>query len=369
MNQSLRRHIFNRVQFISSVIVILSIMVGVLIIHTLVDAQSARLALTVILVTIVLLVTTSQLIGLYAAVAHYVTPLEHLANAVTECINLLPGADQTSPDQRAQEALRNLRDMVKLDRPGLSHEVRQLYFQFDQILQSLHQSWESHAAHTTLTIMGGVCSQVAHDIRGPLCALKIALREALTHAPTDDHRNLFQAGQDSCTRLNAMANELLEFRRTDTIELAEVDVGALVHSLCAELRAAAADQGVAIRYTGTDVLTARADGHKLGRVVQNLVQNSVQAMRTTPDGSVEVRVESVTDAVQIHIADTGPGIPAQHLDKLFKNQFTTKGSHGNGLGLLYCQQVVQAHGGRITAHNRPAGGACFTIELPNPTQH
>ncbi|HEX7243510.1 MAG TPA: ATP-binding protein, partial [Longimicrobiaceae bacterium] len=75
----------------------------------------------------------------------------------------------------------------------------------------------------------------------------------------------------------------------------------------------------------------------------------------------------VGEAVEVRVADSGPGIPAENLERIWEPDFTTK-SRGTGLGLALVRQTVQAHGGEVSARNRPEGGAEFRVLLPAPTR-
>ena len=110
-----------------------------------------------------------------------------------------------------------------------------------------------------------------------------------------------------------------------------------------------------------EVVYGRVDGAKMRRVVENLVLNAFDAM---PDGG-ELRVEEqVNDGcLVLRVSDTGVGIPSESLGKLFTPFFTTK-EGGTGLGLVYCRQVVEAHGGTVSVESEAGRGTSFTVKLP-----
>jgi signal transduction histidine kinase len=110
-----------------------------------------------------------------------------------------------------------------------------------------------------------------------------------------------------------------------------------------------------------------ADRTQLQQVVVNLAVNAMQAMASA--GCRERRIAirtSVVDAATLHctLEDSGPGIPSEHIGRLFESFFTTKDS-GMGMGLPICRSIIEAHGGRIAADNQGAGGgARFSFTLP-----
>jgi two-component system sensor histidine kinase BaeS len=104
------------------------------------------------------------------------------------------------------------------------------------------------------------------------------------------------------------------------------------------------------------------DPYRLRQVVSNLVSNALNQM---PDGGrLDVTARAEGAGVIIEVADTGPGIPPDRLERVFERFVKSGDSTGSGLGLSIARDLVEAHGGTITAANRPEGGAVFTIDLP-----
>ncbi len=105
---------------------------------------------------------------------------------------------------------------------------------------------------------------------------------------------------------------------------------------------------------------------QMQQVVMNLVQNACDAMAATPSPKLEVRaVLGAGEVIVLTVADNGPGIPPEHLPHLFDPFFTTKPvGQGTGLGLSISYGIVERHGGKLEAANRPDGGAVFTLLLP-----
>jgi signal transduction histidine kinase len=114
-----------------------------------------------------------------------------------------------------------------------------------------------------------------------------------------------------------------------------------------------------------DRLTARFAPEKVERVLLNLLTN---ALRHTPtDGSVAVQVQPLADEVQITVEDTGDGLAAEAQRRMFERFWRSdraRSARGAGLGLAIARGLVEAHGGRIWAENRPGGGARVSFTLP-----
>ena len=116
-----------------------------------------------------------------------------------------------------------------------------------------------------------------------------------------------------------------------------------------------------------DGVVAEVRGPRIAQVVINLVLNAAQAIAPGhPDSNrIDVRVQSSPTGAIIEVSDTGPGIPAEIAEHLFRPFFTTRaGSGGTGLGLWLSRAIVEEEGGTLSWRNRPEGGAVFTVHLP-----
>ena len=139
--------------------------------------------------------------------------------------------------------------------------------------------------------------------------------------------------------LNALLDDLLEFMDKE-LRFNNIDV---------------------VRNFEDSVPAVQSDPAGLRQVFQNLILNAVAAVQT--NGSITLTTRLQAEEVIVTIADTGPGIPEEHLAQIFEPLFSTKPG-GTGLGLPICVDIIEHLGGRITANNRPEGGACFVVSLP-----
>ena len=102
---------------------------------------------------------------------------------------------------------------------------------------------------------------------------------------------------------------------------------------------------------------------QLNQVFMNILANAIAAVQG--EGIITISTSAKPEEVMIRIADSGPGIPEEHLEKIFDPGFTTKGAGvGMGLGLSISYNIVKDHKGEITAQSAPGGGAVFSIRLP-----
>src|SRR5262249_22824042 len=154
------------------------------------------------------------------------------------------------------------------------------------------------------------------------------------------------------------------FARLPSSERAPCDLRGVVEQARELVRARAREQGVelVVRFPPGPVV-ATVDRVQLGTVLVNLFLNALDAMPTGGRPEATLAAPSEDGAIRLTVADTGAGIPPEMLDKLFR-PFVTSKPHGTGLGLSISARILEEHGGSLTAANRPEGGACFTVTLP-----
>jgi signal transduction histidine kinase len=208
----------------------------------------------------------------------------------------------------------------------------------------------------------------SHDLRTPLANIQ-AMLEALEDGLAEPERYL-PALRDQVRTLGLLVDDLFELARIDagalTLELREAELAGLVRSCLRGLEADARARGVTLAATVADGLTVRCAPEKVERVLVNLLVNSLR--HTPSDGSVAVLVESRQSGVQVTVEDTGEGLEAESLRRMFDRFWRgdrARSGGGAGLGLAIARGLVEAHGGRIWAESRPGGGARVCFVLPS----
>lgn len=211
-----------------------------------------------------------------------------------------------------------------------------------------------------LAAIGEMAATVAHEIRNPLGGIRgFAALLARDIEPDDLRSRLVEKILQGAKDLDRVVTQLLEYTRPLKLRLRSTSCGLLVDSALAYIdpttHAVVVDNEVP-----TD-LHIMADPDTMRQVLLNILLNAVQSIQ----GNGKVRIAAETDdaTVSIVIADTGCGIPAEHLERIFSPFFTTK-EKGTGLGLALAAKIVEGHGGSLEAHSVKGAGSTFVVRLP-----
>jgi signal transduction histidine kinase len=245
-------------------------------------------------------------------------------------------------------------------------EIGLLAREFNAMAASLASQQRELRRAERLAAVGRISAQITHEVRNPLNAIGLnaeLLAEELERPGVPaEARALCAAISGEVDRLNAVTEEYLRFARPPRHapgrqDLAEV-CGGLLDFLAPELSAAR----VAVRRELAAGLPAvRGDEGQLRAVLLNLVRNAREAM--AGGGTLSVAARRAGDAVEVEVRDTGGGIPAEDLGRIFDPFYSTK-ERGTGLGLAFVQQVVQEHGGTVRCESAVGQGTAFTLRLP-----
>jgi signal transduction histidine kinase len=217
-------------------------------------------------------------------------------------------------------------------------------------------------------LLGRLAASVSHEIRNPLSAITLhveLLQEELRQPSPNSAEVMAQSFTEITTqlgRLHDLVQDYLSLARMATIERTPQDLGAAVETWAHEWQQLAAAQGVTLQLEGLTTLgQAVFHANTLHRVVLNLVHNALDAM--PEGGTLTLAGQGTATQVQLHVRDTGNGIPAAQLPHIFEPLYTTK-PEGTGLGLYIVREIVTAHAGEITVQSVEGHGTTFLLTLP-----
>jgi two-component system sensor histidine kinase KdpD len=233
---------------------------------------------------------------------------------------------------------------------------------------------ETHRAEVQMEserLRGSLFSSVSHDLRTPLAAINSATGELLEGGDKLEpelRRGLLQAIHNQTGRLDRMINNLLQAIRLEAGDLElkrePYKLEDIINTVLHRLRGALLGRPVEVRLP-PELPLLPVDERLLDQVLVNLLENAVLH---TPAGSpIALSAILQDEHVLVEIADEGPGLPPEELERVFDKFYRGPGYEskgGLGLGLAICRGIIDLHGGRIWVENRPSGGAVFRFTLP-----
>jgi len=218
-------------------------------------------------------------------------------------------------------------------------------------------------------------SNVSHELRTPLTSI-MALAETLEAGAIDDqehNRRFLTIIQKNAARMHRLIDDILELSAIEAgnvrVKPETVHLYGLVEDVAGSLSAVAAARKVSVRNLVEPEIRVFADPHRLVQMLTNLIDNAIKFNRE--GGAVSIKCDGQTGD-RISVEDTGEGIPAHHLDRLFERFYRVDRARsrelgGTGLGLAIVKHLARAHGGEVTVESRFGKGTRFTIELPRQT--
>ena len=218
-------------------------------------------------------------------------------------------------------------------------------------------------------------SNVSHELRTPLSAIT-AYAETLLDGGIDDHENslrFLHTIQRNAERMKALVNDISELSAIESgatrLAIESLPLSQIVSDVFSGLAPRAAKHGVTLRRQIAEELLVSADRYRLEQILINLVDNAIKFNR--PGGSVTVTVQASEDQSHqiIKVRDTGPGIPAEHLPRVFERFYRvdrarSREAGGTGLGLAIVKHLARAHGGEAYVTSEVGVGSEFSIKLP-----
>lgn len=211
----------------------------------------------------------------------------------------------------------------------------------------------------------------AHDLRTLLGTIVLSAEVQVKIATTDDEtgrriRDTAERIRRMAAKMNRLIGDLVDVASIEAhrLELApsDLDAEALIREAVEAFEPAASAKGIALDTTHADGSLARGDHDRTFQVLANLLSNALKW--TARGGTISVRSEPVGGEVRFSVADTGPGIPSDHVESIFERFWqVNKDRRGLGLGLFISKSIVEAHGGRIWVESELGKGSTFFFTL------
>jgi signal transduction histidine kinase len=220
-------------------------------------------------------------------------------------------------------------------------------------------------------------ANVSHELRTPLTLILTPVEDLLGRAVSAELRPALLVIRRNAHRLLRLIDDLLDLARLDVgglrLHVAELDLNELVTRLVEVSRPAAEARGMSLELeVGPGELTVYGDPHRVEIILTNLLGN---ALKFTPDGgTIKLRVYEQGNSCRVEVADTGPGIAPQELDRIFDRFYQVEGSErrrqgGAGIGLSLARKLTELHGGQIAVASTVGVGSTFSVTLPRGREH
>ena len=256
----------------------------------------------------------------------------------------------------------NLRERILPE--GYPFELASLASTFNQMLDRLEESFERISRFS---------ADIAHDLRTPVNNIRGEAEVALARARSaDEYRDVIESCLEESVRLSDLIGDLLFLARAESplphLRLERVDVGELLQGVREYYEASAADGGVSLAFAIAEApVIAELDRTLLQRAVGNLVSNALA--HTPPGGAVVLKTNADPSTIRIEVSDTGVGIPAELLGRVFDRFFRvdssrSQGSGGTGLGLAIVKSIALLHGGNVEISSQLGQGTQVTLQVP-----
>ncbi len=222
------------------------------------------------------------------------------------------------------------------------------------------------------TIRRDFVANVSHELKTPLTAVSGYAETLLDEdIPAEQRRRFVQTIHDNATRMQRIVDDLLDLSRIESggwqPNIAHVEVSDVVHDVFTAIQPTSAAKGLALAAEiAPDATHVRAEPTAFRQILTNLIENAV---RYTREGRVILRTRRTPEGVWIDVTDTGIGIAAEHLPRIFERFYRvdagrSRADGGTGLGLAIVRHLVDAHGGRIEATSAVGRGTTISVLLP-----
>lgn len=239
-------------------------------------------------------------------------------------------------------------------------------------LRLQREATEAEVLRRTDELKTALLNAVSHDLRTPLASIIASagsLRQQDVSWTPAERQDFAQAIEEEAQRLNAIVGNLLDLSRIEGGSLRPekgwYDLGALIDDVLGRLRPRTAGHPIHLTIP-TDLPPIPLDYVEIDQALSNLIENG--AKYTPPGTPIEITARQLADQVELEVADRGPGVPSSALPRLFERFYRVDGAgprpQGTGVGLAVAKGLIEAHGGRIRAENRPGGGVRFIFTLP-----
>jgi signal transduction histidine kinase len=251
---------------------------------------------------------------------------------------------------------------------------------FFKDLTRVEQLEERERLRDRLAALGEMAAAIAHEVKNPLAGIEVMAGILKRQLPdSKDAQSILGDIIKEAKMANAIVLEVLDFVRPIRLQVERMSVGDVIRDAISLAEGHATRGNVNVKVAVPEALSIQGDPHQVRQVFTNLLINAFEAM----NGRGMIRIDATElpeeeplpggevlagPMIQVDVADDGPGVPADVVDRIFSPFFTTK-PQGTGLGLAIVRKIVNAHDGRIDMNAPAGGGTQFRVTLPVSSAH
>lgn len=258
---------------------------------------------------------------------------------------------------------------IKQDITQLEQALAELQTKKDELTAMTQQLWQA----SKLATMGELSASIAHELNNPLATVALRVEALSTQLEADEQkRRSLEIVSQEVDRMARLVDNLLQFSRRSHRQISTVDVRNEIGNSVDFIQYHLRSHNIEVKLELDESLpTIQADRQQLRQLFLNLLTNAADAMPALGAISIRAMPGSLdgVEAVAIDFIDTGEGIPAANLEKIWEPFFTTKAEgKGTGLGLAICRRIVEEHGGIIQIESVQGNGTTVRVVFPATTK-
>jgi signal transduction histidine kinase len=243
-------------------------------------------------------------------------------------------------------------------------EVRRVAGAFNTMTENLRRTLQELSQRESLAAVGEFAASLAHEVRNPLTAISLDLRRAQKHVNEGGAaKELLEQALTEVKRLDASVTDALRLARSGLLSPARLDLRQPIEAALRAAEPAFQECGGELRPIALpeEPVWVKGEPGALEQLFLNLLLNSANALK--PGGQAGIDIAQESRRIRISVRDTGRGIPAEEMDRIFEPFFSTS-SEGTGLGLPIAQRIARAHGGELQLDSTPGEGTTAEVTLP-----
>ena len=306
-----------------------------------------------------------QLFGYLSALLNiYILAFMIVSMGVALIANWLTRPLRQLQNQFKQIGLNRKDHSIKYDR---NDEIGLLISAYNTMLVQLQQSAEMLAKSEREGAWKEMARQVAHEIKNPLTPMKLSIQhvqrlmENNPHEAEEQMKKITPVLLEQIDALSHIATEFSDFWKLPPPHLEDIELNSFIQSI---LPLYADYPNIKIEFIACkEYANIKADKDQLLRVLNNLINNAIQALQTNEHGKITLSISKEETKFMVSVADNGTGIDDAVKEKIFQPNFSTK-SYGTGLGLSMCKRIVEQHGGTIWFESESGKGTVFYFTMP-----